>query len=212
MLESETETDYKSGVVNVRTCYSVCKKWRLATILVMIPSWQQCWRDSSQIIVPLRKRSPSPSLWRILYRSAPSMLKTCSRRNAIALPLILVSATFSMPPNSMISTSLQPYQTRRRVCHCRAVSRKKRKNSLEQNQYIMNYNAKQYDRPQWLAKKPNPVGWLCGQPRFILGLRKALQSYKRTGQSFPPHQFIAMDADTYFDMEQFQTAFEPTNG
>jgi hypothetical protein len=81
---------------------------------------------------------------------------------------------------------------------------------LEPNQYIMNFNANQYACPEWLAKKPNPVGWLCGQPRFILGLHKALQSYKRTGQDFP-HQFIVKDADTYFDMEKFQTAFEPTN-
>jgi hypothetical protein len=81
---------------------------------------------------------------------------------------------------------------------------------LEPNQYIMNYNSNYYAPPKWLAKKPNPVGWLCGQPRFILGLHKALQSYKRTGQDFP-HQFIIMDADTYFDMEKFQTAFEPTN-
>jgi hypothetical protein len=93
---------------------------------------------------------------------------------------------------------------------CRRCRGKKRIKKLEKNQYIMKYNAQHFIRPNLLALKASPVGWLCGQPRFILGLHKALQSYKRTGQSFP-HQFIIMDADTYFDMEQFQTAFEPTN-
>jgi hypothetical protein len=86
----------------------------------------------------------------------------------------------------------------------------KRKSKLEPNQYLMNYTAKHFVWPELLKKKPNPAGWLCAQPRFILGLHKALQSYKRTGQSFPD-QFIIIDADTYFDMEQFQTAFEPAN-
>jgi hypothetical protein len=91
---------------------------------------------------------------------------------------------------------------------CRRKKGGKRK--LDKSQYIMSYTASIYASPGWLRRKANPAGWMCGQPRFVIGLLNALESYKRTGQSFP-NQFIIMDADTYFDMEQFQTAFQPTN-
>jgi hypothetical protein len=136
----------------------------------------------------------------------------CSRRNAIALPLILPSATFfnateldDMDQASHSNLTKEDAYAIAQRCH------RKKGEKVAANQYIMKYIARDFIKPELLAQKLNPVGWLCAQPRFVLGLHKALQSYKCTGQSFP-RQFITMDADTYFDMEQFQTAFEFIHG
>jgi hypothetical protein len=66
--------------------------------------------------------------------------------------------------------------------------------------------AQWYAQPAWLEKQSNPVGWMCAQPRFVVGLQKVLQHYRDTRMELPDY-FIMMDDDTYINMDLFDKQF-----
>lgn len=85
-----------------------------------------------------------------------------------------------------------------------AISRHcKRRNP--QHSWLQRYLRNIFAREQWLAKKKNPVGWICAQPRFQLGLYKVMKHYHETS-SFPDYLIMA-DDDTYFNLNLFEEYF-----
>jgi len=67
-----------------------------------------------------------------------------------------------------------------------------------------------YARMQWLAKKPNPAGWMCAIQRPYAGLRKAYHHYKATRQELPDF-FIIFDDDSYYNMDVFRENHQDLN-
>lgn len=67
-----------------------------------------------------------------------------------------------------------------------------------------------YARTPFLARKPNPAGWLCAIQRPYAGLRKAYLHYQQNRQLLPDY-FIILDDDTYYNMEIFQKNHETLN-
>jgi hypothetical protein len=59
----------------------------------------------------------------------------------------------------------------------------------------------------FVSRMPNPVAWLCAQPRFLFGLQNILQKYRTSKGLKFPHFLVMMDDDTYFNMEIFQQHF-----
>jgi len=62
-----------------------------------------------------------------------------------------------------------------------------------------------YARPKWLAKRANPVGWMCAQRRPPSALGKLLRLYREAiklyGYDALPSYLILTDDDTYVDLE-----------
>jgi hypothetical protein len=61
-----------------------------------------------------------------------------------------------------------------------------------------------YARKQWLAKKKNPVGWVCAQRRFIFALSKLFTIYREARDKHGvdlPDYLIFGDDDTYVNLE-----------
>ena len=75
---------------------------------------------------------------------------------------------------------------------------------------VMRFMRLMYARHQFLAQKPNPVGWLCAVPRPYVGLYKAYNFYKQNRQELPDY-FAIMDDDSYYNWDKFQHLHEKKN-
>jgi hypothetical protein len=74
--------------------------------------------------------------------------------------------------------------------------------------YYMQRMVWEFARKGWMMKKANPVGWLCAQKRFGVGLVKMLRRYNEPSQSRHqqqqlvqlPSYLLMVDDDTYFNI------------
>ncbi len=82
-----------------------------------------------------------------------------------------------------------------RVCRSRRYW--ERENALNP---LTRYFKLQYAQTRWLAKKKNPIGWLCAQRRFATSFTSVAQMYAET-HSFPDY-FIIADDDTYVNIDK----------
>jgi hypothetical protein len=60
-----------------------------------------------------------------------------------------------------------------------------------------------YAREAWLMKKPNPVGWLCAQKRFPIGLARTVLGYAKRGEESLPDYLFVVDDDTCYNMDTY---------
>jgi hypothetical protein len=68
-----------------------------------------------------------------------------------------------------------------------------------------------FAKEPWLKKKPNAIGWMCGQKRPYYGLVKAANHYKIRRKEGLPDWLIIADDDTYYNMEVFHESFRRRN-
>jgi hypothetical protein len=101
---------------------------------------------------------------------------------------------------------------------CREIHRRVKQSSSEQDppsnvssSAYMESMVRRFAPIPWMIKKDNPVGWLCAQKRFGMGLVKALRHYSIAEQKkshLPivqqqelPSFLLMVDDDTYFNMK-----------
>ena len=89
---------------------------------------------------------------------------------------------------------------------------RKRLKAWQKRNFVTGHFAAQFARYEWLAKKRNPVGWLCAQKRMASSLAAIGRLYRNLmdngGLSKLPNYLILVDDDTYVNMERFQELIE----
>jgi hypothetical protein len=73
--------------------------------------------------------------------------------------------------------------------------------TLQPSSWVMSQWIKHFGYNKWLAKKSNPVGWLCAQKRFAKGLAAVLKQYQRGGEYSIPDYVLLVDDDTYVNVD-----------
>jgi len=111
-------------------------------------------------------------------------------------------ATESDDPDPTCYQKLTTDEVYKRCKHCRTKKNYKVKSN------IVKIFTNQYATPKWLAKKANPVGWMCAQRRPAFALSKLLRFYREAikihGDDVLPSYLLLTDDDTYVDLEMLK--------